>query len=264
MARENSFTFLGELEGAPVVLFNEETKTYRVTFTLKTLRRSGRVDYPKISIYSLDEETARKYVTKLKPGSFVQVRGMVATKIVKKPVQCEKCGEISRIDTLNSEIISYGNPYVFQEEINPAEITEFANSGNLIGSLCTDIQRRDSASSSTVAQFQLAVNRRYHVTELEKGSRTDYPWIRVIGNVADECLKRLHKSSQVYISGVFQTRDISRHVRCEKCGEEIVYAERVGEVLPMGIEFLNECLFDNKAKDANVKVSYEGSANEEA
>lgn len=263
MARENSFTFFGELDGSPIVLFNEEAKSYRVTFTMKTIRRSGRTDYPKISIYSLDEETARKYVAKLKPGIFVQVRGMLSTKMVQKPVRCEKCGDVSMIDTLQSEIISFGNPFVLTEKVDPSEIVEFANSGTIIGTLCTDIQRKDTPSSSTVAQFQMAVNRRYRVNEHEKGTRTDYPWIKTFGNVADECLKRLHKSSQVYISGVFQTRDISRHVRCNQCGEEIVYSERVGEVVPIGIEFLNECLFDKKKPD-ETHVTYEGNADEKA
>ena len=261
MARENSFTFFGELENAPVVLFNEEAKTYRVTFTLKTIRRNGRNDFPKISVYSLDEETARSYVGKLKQGVYVQVRGMLSTKMVQKPVRCEKCGEISMIDTLQSEIISYGNPFVLSERVMPADIVEFANVGCLIGSLCTDIQRKDNATGGTAAQFQMAVNRRYRVSELEKGTRTDYPWIKVFGNTADECLKRLKKSSQVYISGAFQTRDINRHVKCNRCGEAMVYAERVGEVVPTGIEFLNNCLFDPKNQEKSVSAD-EGAANE--
>ena len=263
MARENSFTFFGELESAPVVLFNEETKTNRVTFTLKTIRRNGRNDFPKISVYSLNEEMARSYVSKLKPGTFVQVRGMLSTKMVQKPVRCEKCGEVSMIDALQSEVISYGNPFILSERVNPADIVEFANVGCLIGSLCTDIQRKDNANGGTAAQFQMAVNRRYRVSELEKGTRTDYPWIKVFGNTADECLKRLKKSSQVYISGAFQTRDINRHVKCSRCGEAMVYAERVGEVVPIGIEFLNNCLFDQKDPSDSVSVD-EGAAYEKA
>lgn len=261
MARENSFTFFGELETPPVVLFNEETKTYRVTFTLKTVRRNGRKDHPKINVYSLDEETARAYVSALKPGVFVQLRGMVATKMQQKPVCCERCGEVSRIDSLQSEIISYGKPFVLDMKINPADITELANAGCLIGSLCTDVQRMDTQPNSTAIQFQLAVNRRYRVNELQKATRTDFPWIKVFGVTADECLKRLQVSSQVYISGAFQTRDVNRHTRCSHCGKQITYPERVGEVVPTGIEFLNNCLFEESEHDKDIAAN-EVDANE--
>ena len=261
MARENSFTFFGELETPPVVLFNEEAKTYRVTFTLKTVRRNGRKDHPKINVYSLDEETARKYVSVLRPGVFVQLRGMVSTKMVQKPVCCEGCGKISNVDTLQSEIISYGKPFVMDMKIDPIDIVELSNAGCLIGSLCTDVQRKDAQANATAVQFQLAVNRRYRVNELQKATRTDFPWIKVFGNTADECLKRLQLSSQVYVSGAFQTRDVNRHARCSHCGKKIMYTERVGEVVPTGIEFLNNCLFDD-AERTDENEAKEVGANE--
>lgn len=256
MARENSFNFFGRLESAPVVLLNEESGTYRVTFTLETLRRNGRTDHPMISIYSLDESKAKEYVGRLKPGVFVQVRGMLATKMVGKPVRCEACGEVKNVATLMCEIISFGRPFIIDAEIDPKEISEFANVGNVIGAVCTGIQRRDGAEGPTAAQFQLAVNRRYRVNELEKGTRTDYPWVKVFGEMADECLKRIKKSSQVYIVGSYQTRDIYRHVKCDKCGGQLVYEERVCEIIPNGIEFLNNCRFD--VKDGNPETASEG------
>ena len=171
---------------------------------------------------------------------------MLSTKMIRKPVKCEACGEVNMVDTLQTEVISYSPPYVFREKIVPEEIAEFSNVGNLIGSLCVDVARKDNVSGPTAAQFQIAVNRRYRVNELEKGTRTDYPWVKVFGSTAEECLKRLQKSSQVYICGSFQTRDISRHIVCRSCGGKLIYTERVGEVLPNGVEFLNNCLFEPK------------------
>ena len=255
MARENSFNFFGEVANAPVVLFNEEAKTYRVTFTIRTIRKNGRNDFPKISVYSLDEAMAKDYVKRLHQGTYVQVRGMISTKMVKKPVKCESCGEVNMVSTLQTEIISYGKPFILQERIDPSDIAEYANVGNMIGSLCTEIQRKDSVAGPTAAQFQIAVNRRYRVNELEKGTRTDYPWVKVFGETATECLKRLRKSSQIYISGAFQTRDINRHIRCVKCEGELVYAERVGEVIPTGVEFLNNCIFEEKGTADEGKIN---------
>ena len=61
MARENSFVFFGAIMNDPIVLFNDESKSYRITFSLETTRRNGRKDYPKINIYDLSEEQAKKY-----------------------------------------------------------------------------------------------------------------------------------------------------------------------------------------------------------
>lgn len=262
MARENSFLFFGELVSTPVVLFNDESGTYRLNFMLKTVRRNGREDFPKISIYSLNEQTAKEYIAKLKPGVFVQVRGMVGTKMVKKPVRCESCGKVCDVSTLVTEIITYGKPFVVDGPVDPSDIVEFANNGNLLGAVCTDIHRKDSLKGSCAVQFQVAVSRRYRINELEKGDRTDYPWVKAFGETASECIKRLKKSSQVYITGSFQTRDLERHIKCDHCGGSLVYTERVAEITPNGIEFLHNCLF--VPRDEQGASSNEGKANEKA
>lgn len=256
MARENSFIFFGRSVNAPVAFFNEDSKTYRLTFTVETFRRNGRKDYPTINVYSLNEGEAKEYVSRMHDPVFIEVRGMASTKMVKKPVKCEACGNVNFVDTLQTEIISYGKPFILKEKVEPTDIVEFANVGNLIGSLCTDITRKDIVNGKTAAQFQIAVNRRFRVNELERGTRTDYPWVKVFGDTADECLKRLKKSSQIYITGAFQTRDIERRIVCSKCDEKLSYSERVGEIVPNGIEFLNNCLFD--------KPDAEEKANEKA
>ena len=98
MARENSFVFFGAIMNDPIVLFNDESKSYRITFSLETTRRNGRKDYPKINIYDLSEEQAKKYAATLKRGVFIQIHGMVYTRVVKKPVRCECCNNINQID----------------------------------------------------------------------------------------------------------------------------------------------------------------------
>ncbi len=258
MARENSFNFFGVVNTLSVVLFNEESKTFRVTFTLKTTRRNGREDFPKINIYSLTEEEAKEYVRLLQENVWVQVRGMVSTKMVDKPIKCEACGEVSSIGTLQTEIITFGKPLVLSEKLDPLRVAEFANVGNVIGVVCTDLLRSDNAAGGAAAQFQIAVNRRYRVNELEKATRTDFPWVKVFGETANECLKRAHKSSQLYLTGAFQTRDVQRRVLCNACGKEMTYLERVGEVIPTGVEFLHNCNFEGKDE-----VSGEESKHEE-
>ncbi len=253
MARDNSFMFFGQMTEAPVVFLNDVSKTYRVSFSLKTVRRNGRVDFPRISIYGLNEQQAREYVASLKIGAFVVCRGMVVTRNIEKPIKCEKCGEVSKIATLFTEIITYGKPLVLKEQIDPKDIAEFANLGTVLGSVCTDIRRRDSTDGPDAAQFQVAIGRRYRIEELVDDPMTDYPWVKTFGAIATACIQRLESGSQVYITGSFQTRDIKRNVRCDHCKERLVMDERVGEIVPNGVEFLNNCLFDEEEPEDGEK-----------
>ena len=246
MARENSFMFFGELAEAPIVFQNDKTKKYRVSISIKTLRRNGRTDYPRISAYGLNEDQAREFVRDLKIGAFVICRGMITTRVVDKPIKCSKCGEVSKISTLFTEVITYGKPYVLKEKIDPKEIAEFANLGTVLGSVCTDVKRRDAVDGPESAQFQIALGRRYRVEELADDPLTDYPWVKCFGPIASACIQRVQQGSQIYITGAFQTRDIQRSVRCNSCGEHLKTLERVGEIVPNGVEFLNNCLFDDK------------------
>lgn len=246
MARENSFMFFGKLSEAPVVFQNEETKKYRVSFSIETLRRNGRVDYPRISSYGLEEQEARDFVHDLKIGVYVICRGMITTRVVDKPIKCSKCGEISKISTLFTEVVTYGKPYVLKQDVNPKEIAEFANLGTVLGTLCTEVKRRDGVDGVEAAQFQIALGRRYHVTEQPDDILTDYPWIKCFGPIARACIERIKAGSQIYITGAFQTRDIHRSVRCKSCGQWLKTLERVGEIVPNGVEFLNNCLFDEE------------------
>ena len=250
MARENSFTFIGQVINMPIVLLNEESNNYRITFTMQTVRRNGRNDYPRINVYDLTEEEARSYVRSMRPGVFAIIRGMIATNVVKKPVRCEACGQLSKIDTLQTEIISFGKPYVMNEKPSPVDIIEFSNRGIILGSLCSKVYRRDGSGGGAAAQFQMAISRKYHTKDMNEEERTDFPWVKVFGDTASECMKRLRTGSQIYASCAFQTRDVERHVKCQNCEKPLVYEERVGEIVPNSVEFLNNCLFEDNSMNA--------------
>lgn len=262
MARENSFTFIGQVVNVPIVLLNEETNNYRITFTLLVVRRSGRSDYPRINVYDLSEQEARDYVQMMRPGVFVLLRGMIATTVVQKPVRCEICGKISKIDTLQTEVISFDKPYVMKEKPVPKDIVEYSNRGIVLGSLCSQVYRRDGHSGEPAAQFQMAIYRKYHTKDMREEDRTDFPWVKVFGDTAIESLKRLHQGSQIYASCAYQTRDLFRHVKCQHCENLLVYEERVGEIIPSSVEFLNNCLFEKDENTEKQETSKEDAADE--
>lgn len=113
--------------------------------------------------------------------------------------------------------------------------------------MCTDVIGRESGSGVSLTQYQIAINRKYRVKEHDGVIKSDYPWVKSFGSQADEDLKHLRKSSQVYIAGALQTREMSRFVICENCSARLDYMESVAEIVPQDVEYLFNCVFDENA-----------------
>lgn len=247
MARENTITLVGEISKTPVVFFNETHQNFRMAFSVKTIRRNGRIDYPHVNVYGLSQEEAKAYFQKLKEGTFLMVRGMISTRLISKKFKCEKCGVISEGESFITEVICYGRPVCLEGRYEPAQLAEFANNLSIIGTVCTDITGRDSGNGVSLTQYQIAVNRKYRVAEHEGVIKSDHPWVKSFGNQADEDLKRLRKSSKIYIAGALQTRELSKFLICDNCSSRIDYTESVAEIVPQDVEYLVYCNFDDAA-----------------
>ncbi len=247
MSRENTITLMGEVATTPVVFFNETHKNFRISFTVKTIRRNGRIDFPRANVYGLTEDEAKGYFAKLKEGTFVVVRGMICTKMIPKKFRCDRCGVIMEFETLVTEVISFGKPLCLEGKYEPIQLAEFANNLSVIGTVCTDVIGRDSGNGVSLTQYQVAINRKYRVAEHEGVTKSDYPWVKSFANQADEDLKRLRKSSKIYIAGSLQTREMPRFVICENCSSRIDYTEMVAEIIPSEVEYLFLCNFDEEA-----------------
>ena len=247
MARENTITIVGKMSSPVSVALNKVHETYRVAFNVETLRRNGRTDYPRINVFGLSEEQARKIYDEFKIGEFVMIRGMVSTKMAKKVIKCEGCGKEYESDALVTEVIAYSMPVHLQGEYEAESLKEFANNLHMIGAVCSEIQSRKSPSGVSMTQYQVAVNRKYHVKEKE--DKTDFPWIKTFGKQAEEDEKHLKLSSQVYINGAIQTREVNKTIVCDECESQIKYIENLGEIVPQDVEYLNNCVFDEENKE---------------
>ena len=222
---------MGEVSKVPVVFFNDEHQNYRMAFVMKTVRRNGRIDYPHVNVYGLTEQEAKDYFKALQIGRFLMVRGMVTTKMVPKKFRCDNCGR----------------PVCLEGKYEALALAEFANNLSVIGAVCTDVIGRESGSGVSLTQYQIAINRKYRVKEHDGVIKSDYPWVKSFGSQADEDLKHLRKSSQVYIAGALQTREMSRFVICENCSARLDYMESVAEIVPQDVEYLFNCVFDENA-----------------
>lgn len=247
MARENVITLVGAVSTSPTVALVEGFGTYKLGFSLQVLRRNNRTDEPHVLVCGLDEATAKELFGKLRKGAFVIVRGGVITSMKPKIVKCSRCGAEKTVNTLVTEVVAYAPPVILNGAYDKEELREVANNLNIIGSVCTSVLSRCSTNGTNMTQYQIAVSRKYHVAE--QAEKTDYPWIKTFGHQADEDAKHLHKGSQIYVNGALQTREVSKNITCDDCGEQLVYSEVVGEIVPYDVEYLANCDFDEESAD---------------
>lgn len=248
MARENTITLVGEVSKNPTVAVFKDIGTYKLAFNMQCLRRNDRVDEPRILVHGLDEETAQHLFQTIRKGAYVLVRGGVATSMKPKSIRCPRCGAEEVVNTLFTDVNAYAPPVLLNGKYDMETLREVANSIHLIGAVCTEVQNRCSTNGTSMTQYQIAVNRKFHVKE--QAEKTDYPWVKSFGQQADEDAKHLHVGSQIYINGAFQTREVTRSITCSECGEQLSYQEIVGEIVPYDVEYLANCTFDER-EDGN-------------
>lgn len=79
------------------------------------------------------------------------------------------------------------------------------NRVELIGNLGRDPETRFTPTGKKVANFSLAVSRRWRGAEGEQKERTDWFNIEAWGRLGEICQEYLHKGSLVYLEGRLQT-----------------------------------------------------------
>lgn len=250
MARENVVNLIGRVS-APVISIIEETQTFKIAFTLTTLRSNGRLDYPRVVVYGLTEQKAKKCYSQLKDGVFAAVRGMVSTRMISKSIKCSKCGNVRDVNILVTEIIAYDVPAVLPGEKDAEKFCELCNNVQVLGEVCSTVV----SPKPSVTMYQLCIERRFSVKE-QNGTDRDYPWIKSFGETAVNDGGHLHTHSVVYINGSFQTRKITNIVHCinEGCDGEEKFENVVGEIVVRNNEYLHNCFFEDSQPIAQQKA----------
>lgn len=261
MARENVVNLVGRVS-SPMISRIEETGTYKVAFTLTTLRGNGRLDYPRVVVYGLSEERAKKCYSQLKDGVMAAVRGMVSTRMISKDNVCPKCGSVRTINILVTEVIAFDIPAVLKGEKDPEKFSELCNNVQVLGQVCSTVV----SPKPNVTMYQLCIERRFNVKEQGVTDR-DYPWIKAFGDAAISDGEHLHTHSCVYINGSFQTRETTNIVHCltEGCDGEVKFKNTVGEIVVRNNEYLHNCFFeDKKSEEEQKKLDKEAKSAEKA
>jgi single-stranded DNA-binding protein len=238
----------------------DEGSIQKATFIVKVMRRpflvsTGQIaggklfiDLPLIASKNYD---IAKTISELEEGDMADVKGVFTTKEARRSSICGECSNKNSRIAVTSYVTAI---YVCRRETGITkdqgiellrERTEVSNNVLLLGTLCKDPHHYVADDNRDYTQYQLAINRKYHIRDDQDYNRTDYPWIKAFGKQAKQDSKVLSTNSTVMINGAIQSRPIEKAITCELCKHEYTSTEQVFEVVPYSVEYLTNCDTDN-------------------
>lgn len=256
MARHNEIFLYGRILKDPIIYYDEEKGIYkRGIFSLVTIQGKrdlgtyiDNLEYQTPTIMSRNPEVVKR-MAQWHKNDMIEIKGNITTQEIVKKTKCKHCNETNIIPKAN---VVYVTPiYADRREENVGESEwrellkrrcEISNHALVIGNLCRDPKYYCSPKGHSVTQYQLAINRKYFIENSDPLVRTDYPWVRSFGQIAENDAKALYTGSSVLIDGYLQTRPVPRKTVCAHCGQEYEWPDTTAiEIVPYAIEYLKNC-----------------------
>ena len=199
-----------------------------------------------ITVFSRNSDIVERDFLELKKGDLVRVKGSISTREVIRKHICQECrymneypGIILYVDPLSVHRVSGS----LQEDDAVLVLQDARNHSNIIhlaGFVTMDPRFHECEEDSRrdVLEFSIAGNRIRKILEDEDSRRTDYPWIKLYGNLARENIDGFSKGSEIYIRGSLQKRTPRILRKCLQCGSEGEEKTIIMEVVPEYIHII--------------------------
>ena len=250
MSRHNLAFLTGAVIKAPIIHKNDEgdilygmcnlnvVRGYRDVGDNKNFMKS---DNP---IIMSREPAILQEMEKWNENDIVYIKGVIASKSIKKTSICQHCGAKNTVDGT----LVYINP-IFAKQIKQFEssneaisflssLREISNEVYVLGTLCRPPKKITPKEGLVVTQYQIALNRKYFIRTDPPEIKADYPWVKSYGENALEDRKRLKTGAKVFIDGCLQARAVQRHIVCEECGQKYDWKDRALEIVPYETEYI--------------------------
>ena len=257
MARQNSVYQYLRVAKPPHVGRNLETGEVTYCMCYGDIIRSVRdahdnVKYVKHSyplIMSKNPEIAEK-MSKWEENDIVYLKGVISSAMIPKKSYCPNCKDADGMPTANitKGLLVFVNPIYVNTVKHCADKKEgckelldnkeVSNQVLIMGTVCSDPKEFVTKKGLAVTQYQLAINRKFHIKSDDPSVRTDWPWVKSYGEQAVEDRMRLMKGSDVLIDGFLQARTIHRKKKCEHCGQIYEWEDRAMELVPYDVEYV--------------------------
>ena len=256
MAKENYAFFIGQVKNAATIKSDEEGKPTRASISVRTLSRdiygrTGEFQYNNCEIIVMTgNEKLIRDMAKIRPFDFIEVKGTVTTKKIRRRVECPNCGHQHTIDQTacfitptyvgvraHSTSRTAGLSYLIS-------CAEASNVFKGIGRLCVAPEVNTYEDGSRSCHYQVAINRKLFVADGQPDIHTDYPWVKSTDELAEENAEVLQVGSLIFIDGYLRAIFKKQKLICENkdCMSEVPYGLTIMEIIPYSIEYLQNCI----------------------
>lgn len=264
MAIHNIFNGYAQVVAPPRILKDEEgnfVKGICAVVTIRGKRDSGnnleniRYDCPTIRT---GKPSLIKEMSTWKVNDMMEIKGTLTSRQVQRSSICPHCNASNSING----IITYINPiYMSRRETNISKEdgisllqmrNEISNQCTIVGMVSREPHFYTAENGLHVAQYELAIVRKFHIIEDNPETKVDFIWVRSYGKIAETDEKALKKGTVVLIDGVLQTKNYDKDIECSECGEVYKTKEASMEIVPYAVEYLkgyNAIIDEEAAKE---------------
>lgn len=256
MARLNSVLMMGVIQNDPIIKITKSGEYVSASMTILTARRSymnekqnlaGIVRSDMQQIVTKNPYLIENFILNLEVGDLILATGTLSTKEITRKIRCPYCGEV---DNHIMGVKVYMDPKAIlkirsvaecdEQEINKLLITysELSNYSQFFGTLVREPRYApDFGVAKRELDIQVALNRKRYIVEDGPDKKTDYPYVRMFGQMAETCNKVLHTGSEIYIEGAIETREVEVERICPSCHEQFFASNIAVEIVPYSVEF---------------------------
>ena len=224
MARINRVFLRGAILKPPQVAKDGDQLIYARVYV--SVVRSSRTEGSRddlvcdVPLVMTRETKCIKEIESWEVNDIVSIKGVLASRRVKKSSFCKSCG----IKVQVPGVIMYIAP-VFCEKVchleSESECMDYldkhrdvSNQMLAFGTLCREPSKHSDKTGPAYAQYQLALNRSFRIKSDPPDLRADYPWVKSYGDNARRDLQSLHVGSEVFTDCFLQVRKIKRRTVC--------------------------------------------------
>lgn len=264
--KHNNVFLCGWVKDAPKVVKNDATGEYVFAMgrivTLRGLRSFGaktnNIKYDEPLIYTQNPDMCKE-IANWKIGDIVEVKGTLTTKDINKLTTCPQCGH-KNIQQGNAVYVTPIHCFVREngyDDKNKAynelkRLCEISNNVTLIGVVCREPELFVKGETK-ITSYQMAIRRKFKITEDSIDNRTDFPWVKSFGGIGKNDALVLKKGSYVFVDGWLQTRKFPRETVCESCGNQYEWNDWALEIVPYACEYVRNCRTQEELQEEEIR-----------
>lgn len=252
MAKHNQVILNGQVSVPPRIVEDEHGNPIRAMFGVDVMHGTrdfgnniDNIKYDVPIVMTSDIEMIKK-IKKINKGDMVEIKGTITTRDITKRTTCRYCGhkheKAGNLVCITPIYIDVRESALTDEKGKKLLRTrcEVSNMVTVIAPLCRDPQLYITDNGTSVTTYQLAIRRKFKVKKDLDDIRTDFPWVKSYGAIAENDAKSLKKGAYVFIDGRIQVRQLKRIQECENCGETYEWTDSATEIVPYAVEYLRD------------------------